>query len=78
MAERDSFADLFIGLISGFALGVVMGVLNAPQSGAETRALLRERAAELRGRVGEVAEDARMDSREWGLRLRRGRNPGLR
>lgn len=71
MDDRQSLADVFIGFMSGLALGAVVGLLNAPRPGVETRAILKEKAAELKGKVGEVAEDARMDAREWRLRLKR-------
>jgi len=71
MDDRQSLADVFIGFMSGLVLGAVVGLLNAPRPGRETRAILKEKAAELRGKVGEVAEDARMDAREWRVRLRK-------
>jgi gas vesicle protein len=46
MAKSNTFIT---GLIAGAVVGAVAGVLLAPKSGKETRQLLRERAASLKG-----------------------------
>lgn len=58
MAERDEFGAFLIGFIIGGLTGAVSALLLAPQSGEETRTVLRERAIELRDRAAETAEDA--------------------
>lgn len=40
-----------IGLLAGAAIGVVLGLLYAPQSGRETRTLVRDRAGTVARKV---------------------------
>lgn len=58
MAERDEFGAFLIGFIIGGMTGVVSALLLAPQSGEETRTIIREKAIELRDRASESVEDA--------------------
>lgn len=58
MAENDEFGAFLIGFIIGGLTGAVSALLLAPQSGEETRTVLRERAIELRDRASESLEDA--------------------
>lgn len=58
MAERDEFGAFLIGFIIGGLAGAVSALLLAPQSGEETRTVLREKAIELRDLASETAEDA--------------------
>jgi gas vesicle protein len=65
MADGDRGSGFAIGLIVGAVLGLAIGFLFAPRSGAETRQLLkekaetaRERAAEFTRRVRETAGEA--------------------
>jgi gas vesicle protein len=46
-------------LYIGVAAGLAIGLLFAPQSGDETRAMLREKALEVQARAGEVADKLR-------------------
>ena len=59
--NKDSGAGFFTGLIVGALIGVVVGFLYAPQSGTETRRIVKEKAAGLKegasaaaGKVREV------------------------
>jgi gas vesicle protein len=59
--NKDSGAGFFTGLIVGALIGVVVGFLYAPQSGTETRKIVKEKAAGLKegasaaaGKVREV------------------------
>lgn len=58
MAEDNRLSYFFLGL----GLGVAVGVLFAPQSGAETRRMLRDRADEgadyVRRKTSELRESA--------------------
>jgi gas vesicle protein len=58
MAERDEFGAFLIGFIIGGLTGAVSALMLAPQSGEETRTVLREKAIELRDRASETVEDA--------------------
>ena len=47
------------GLLIGFALGVVAGLLLAPQSGEATRSQIGEQSVTLRDRSGSLTDDLR-------------------
>jgi len=70
MSDRDDFGAFLIGFIVGGVAGAVAALLLAPQSGEETRMLIRDKSIELRdkaaqqaemvaSRAGEVATEAR-------------------
>ena len=48
-----------VGLLSGIAAGVVLGMLFAPNRGVETRAIIKERAGDIRDRAGETVSNLR-------------------
>jgi len=48
MSERDEFGAFLVGFIVGGLTGAVAALLFAPQSGEETRAVIKERSIELR------------------------------
>ena len=52
------------GLLLGFALGVAAGLLLAPQSGEDTRALIGEQGVTLRERTGGLGENLRSRATE--------------
>ena len=56
MSERDEFGTFMIGFVVGALTGAVASLLFAPQSGEETRVLIKERAIELGDRVTETAQ----------------------
>ena len=56
MADRDEFGAFLIGFVVGGITGAVVSLLYAPQSGEETRAVIREKSIELRDRAAEQAE----------------------
>ena len=58
MAERDDFGSFLVGFIIGGLTGAVVSLLLAPQSGDETRAVIREKAIELQEKATEAANDA--------------------
>ncbi len=59
MAERDEFGAFLIGFIIGGLTGAAISLIMAPQSGEETREILRDRAIELRDKAQETAQVAR-------------------
>jgi len=60
MAEKDSDLGAFLsGFIIGGLVGAVVALLLAPQSGEETRALIRDKSIELKDKAVETAEEAR-------------------
>jgi len=58
MSERDEFGAFLVGFIVGGLTGAVAALMFAPQSGEETRAVIKERSIELRDRATAEAEDA--------------------
>lgn len=44
-------SNVVIGVIAGIALGAVAGLLLAPESGAETRAKLKEKSSDLKDSI---------------------------
>ena len=57
MAERDNFGAFLIGFLVGGLTGAVVSLLYAPQTGEETRAVIKEKAIELRDKTGDTLED---------------------
>lgn len=58
MSERDEFGAFLVGFIVGGLSGAVVALLFAPQSGEETRALIKDKSIELRDRAQQSAEEA--------------------
>ena len=58
MSERDEFGAFLVGFIVGGLTGAVAALLFAPQSGEETRTLLKERGIELKDQATQTAEEA--------------------
>ncbi|MBI9048545.1 MAG: YtxH domain-containing protein [Anaerolineaceae bacterium] len=58
MAERDDFGAFLLGFIIGGMAGAVTALLMAPQSGDETRTLIREKAIEIKDKAGESVDEA--------------------
>jgi gas vesicle protein len=58
MSERDEFGAFLVGFIVGGLSGAMVALLMAPQTGEETRALLRDKSIELRDRAQISAEEA--------------------
>ncbi len=57
-SDRDEFGAFLVGFIVGGLTGAVVSLLFAPQSGEETRALIRDKSIELRDRAADTAEEA--------------------
>lgn len=58
MSERDEFGAFLVGFVVGGLAGAVAALLLAPQSGEETRAIIKERSIELRDKASIEAEEA--------------------
>jgi gas vesicle protein len=60
MSDRDSdFGSFLVGFVVGGLVGASVALLLAPQSGEETRTLIREKSIELKDKAVETAEEAR-------------------
>jgi gas vesicle protein len=58
MSDRDEFGAFLVGFIVGGLSGAVAALLFAPQSGEETRALIKDKSIELRDKAQITAEEA--------------------
>jgi gas vesicle protein len=72
MSDRDEFGAFLVGFVVGGLTGAVVALLFAPQSGEETRALIKDKSIELRDRAASSAEDviARAEAAATEARLR--------
>ncbi len=70
MSDRDEFGAFLVGFIVGGLSGAVVALLFAPQSGEETRTLLKERSIEIRDRAASEAEEAWKQAEEAALNAR--------
>ncbi|MBI5963329.1 MAG: YtxH domain-containing protein [Chloroflexi bacterium] len=58
MSDRDEFGAFLVGFVVGGLTGAVVSLLFAPQSGEETRALIKDKSIELRDKAQVTAEEA--------------------
>jgi len=58
MSDRDEFGAFLVGFIVGGLSGAVVALLFAPQTGEETRALIKDKSIELRDKAQISAEEA--------------------
>jgi gas vesicle protein len=58
MADRDEIGSFLVGFIVGGLAGAVAALLFAPQSGEETRTLIKEKTIELRDKASETVDEA--------------------
>jgi len=59
MSDSDDFGSFLAGVIVGGLVGAAVALLMAPQSGEETRGVIRERGIELKDRATEFGSTAR-------------------
>lgn len=58
MSDRDEFGAFLVGFVVGGLTGAITALLLAPQSGEETREVIKERAIELRDKATTTASEA--------------------
>jgi gas vesicle protein len=63
MSDHDDFGAFLIGFVVGGVVGAATALLLAPQSGEETRTLLKEKTIELRNNAAKTAESATAEAR---------------
>jgi len=59
IVQKGSFSSLVYGFVIGGLIGATVALLSAPQSGAETRHMIREKSGELRDKAKETADQTR-------------------
>ncbi len=57
MSNRDEFGAFLVGFLVGGLTGAVVSLLLAPQSGEETRTIIKEQAIELKDKANVTATD---------------------
>jgi len=75
MSSRNEFGAFAAGLLIGGMGAAVAALLFAPQSGAETRTLIKDKSIELRDRAEELATEARARGDEFARQLRLPKQP---
>jgi gas vesicle protein len=64
MSDRDDFGVFLLGFVIGGLAGAVTALILAPQSGEETRTVIREKAIELRDKAEKTADEAMTKANE--------------
>lgn len=59
MSGRNAFGMFLIGFLLGTLSGSVVALLFAPQSGADTRTMIKDKSIEMRDKAQQTAEQAR-------------------
>ena len=57
MSEHDDFGAFLVGFIVGGLSGAITALLFAPQSGQETRTLIKDKTIELKDQATETVEE---------------------
>lgn len=70
MGDKTCGVDFIAGFLVGALFGAAGALLLAPQSGDETRTLLRERGLELREQAGGLTDEARQRGIELSAQAR--------
>ena len=60
--DNKGAGNFFTGMLIGTVIGLAVGLLFAPQSGQETREMLRQKAAVAKEKAAEVKEKVRKTS----------------
>ena len=60
MSDNNDFGAFVAGFIVGGLVGAAVSLLMAPQSGEETRTMIRDKSIELKDRAVEYSQDARI------------------
>ncbi len=57
MSDRSDFGSFLVGFVIGGLTGAAVALLLTPQSGEETRTMIREKAIELKDKAVDTYED---------------------
>ncbi len=70
MSDDSHGWEFFTGFLLGTVVGAAAALLLAPQTGEETREVIRERGIELQGRMGQTTEEARSRATDFATEAR--------
>ena len=70
MSDDSHGWEFFTGFLLGTVVGAAAALLLAPQTGEETREVIRERGIELQGRMGQTTEEARSRAADFATEAR--------
>jgi gas vesicle protein len=59
MSGNNNWGGIAIAFFAGAAVGAALGILYAPKSGKETRAIIKEKAGEVGDKATEMFDKAR-------------------
>jgi gas vesicle protein len=60
MSDTNDFGNFMAGFVIGGLVGAAVALLTAPQSGEETRTIIREKSIELKDKAVETGQEARV------------------
>ncbi len=60
MSDSNDFVAFLAGMVIGGLVGAAAAMLLAPQSGEETRALIRDKSIELKDKAVDVGQDMQL------------------
>jgi len=60
MSDSNDFVTFFAGMMIGGLVGAAAAMLMAPQSGEETRAMIRDKSIELKDKAVDVGQDVQL------------------
>jgi len=60
MSDNNDFAAFLAGMVIGGLVGAAAAMLLAPQSGEDTRALIRDKSIELKEKAVEAGQDIQL------------------
>ena len=60
MSDSNDFVTFFAGMVIGGLVGAAAAMLLAPQSGEETRAMIRDKSIELKDKAVDAGQEAQL------------------
>ena len=75
MSDKESGSNFLVGFIIGAIAGVAIGFLYAPKSGKETRALLKQKASEVKERASAMTSRIKGSALEAGKKTKEKLSP---
>lgn len=64
MGDKTSSVDFFAGFVVGALVGAAAALLFAPQSGEQTRTMIRDKGIEIKDRADDLSLEARRKAEE--------------